>query len=164
MLGFSYFVIYLLMFLVFHFPSTQESIPYVLVVIVFGGGIAVWYLCVVFQNGFNVFHKEEAVKKQDSMWSVGLFLLGYTSAFTLIAVKSLSNTYFKEMNTKTFPSQLSLQFLLVGLLALVPTIHILTEPLHTPFPLTTTFSQLMLINLFDYTLYTLHPLERIRIV
>ncbi|KAK9847206.1 hypothetical protein MYU51_020329 [Penicillium brevicompactum] len=67
MLGFSYFVIDLLMFLVFHFPSTQESIPYALAVIAFGGGIAVWYLCVVFQNVFNAFHKEEATNGQASM-------------------------------------------------------------------------------------------------
>ncbi|KAF3003894.1 hypothetical protein E8E15_000038, partial [Penicillium rubens] len=74
MLGFSDFVIYLLMFLVFHFPSSQESIPYALAVIAFGGGIAVWYLCVVLQNGFRAFHKEEPRKEQDSMWFVGLFL------------------------------------------------------------------------------------------
>ncbi|CAG8276044.1 unnamed protein product [Penicillium olsonii] len=184
MLGFSYFVIYLLMFLVFHFPSTQESIPYALAVIAFGGGIAVWYLCVVFQNGFNAFHKGEAAKEQDSMWSVGLFLvwtaalptiaflfpaqpllqLGYTSAFTVIAVGSLSDAYLKDMNTGTFPGRLSLQFSSVGLLALVPTIHALAEPLHTPSPLAAAFGRLVLINLFGCALYAWRPFERIGIV
>ncbi|KAJ5244736.1 hypothetical protein N7489_004832 [Penicillium chrysogenum] len=58
MFGSTYFVIYLLMFLIYHFPSPQESIPYALAVIAFGGGIAMWYLCIVFQNGFSAFHKE----------------------------------------------------------------------------------------------------------
>ncbi|CAG7935640.1 unnamed protein product [Penicillium nalgiovense] len=57
MLGFSYFVIYLLIFLIFHFPSSQQSIPYALAVMAFGGGSAMWYLCVVFQNGLSAFHK-----------------------------------------------------------------------------------------------------------
>ncbi|CAG8082057.1 unnamed protein product [Penicillium salamii] len=182
-LGFSYFVIYLLMFLVFHFPSSQESIPYALAVIAFGGGIAVWYLSVVFQNVFNAFHKEEAIKEQDSMWFVGLFLvwtaalptiaflfpaqpllrLGYASAFTVIAVGSLSDAYLKEMNTRTFPGRLPLQLSSVGLLALVPTIHALAEPLHAPSPLATAFGRLVLINLFGCALYALRPLERIGI-
>ena len=184
MLGFSYFVIYLLMFLVFHFPASQESIPYALVVIAFGGGIAVWYLCVVFQNGFRAFHKEEVTKEQDSMWFVGLFLvwttalptiaflfpaqpllqLGYASAFTVIAIGSLSDSYLKDMDTGPFPGRLSLQFVSVGLLALVPTIHALAEPLHAPSPLAAAFGRLVLINLFGCALYALRPLERIGIV
>ncbi|CAG8056039.1 unnamed protein product [Penicillium salamii] len=183
MLGFSYFVIYLLMFLIFHFPSTQESIPYALAVIAFGGGIALWYLCVVFQNGFYALHKE-AAKEQDSIWFVGLFLvwtaalptiaflfpaqpllqLGYASAFTVIAVGSLSDAYLKDENTGTFPGRFSLQFSSVGLLALVPTIHTLAEPLHAPSPLAAAFGRLVLINLFGCALYTLRPLERIGIV
>jgi hypothetical protein len=183
-LGFSYFAIYLLMFLVFHFPTSQESIPYALTVIAFGGGIALWYLCVVFQNGFYAFHKEEAAKEQDSMWSVGLFLvwtaalptiaflfpaqpllqLGYASAFTVIAVGSLSDAYLKHVNTGTFPGRLSLQFSSVGLLALVPTIHALAKPLHAPSPLAAAFGRLVLINLFGCALYALRPLERIGIV
>ena len=139
MLGFSYFVIDLLMFLVFHFPSTQESIPYALAVIAFGGGIAVWYLCVVFQNVFNAFHKEEATNGQASMWFVGPFLvwtaalptiaflfpaqpllqLGYTSAFTMIAVGSISDIYLKDIDTGVSSGRLSLQFASLGLLALV---------------------------------------------
>ncbi|CAG7935216.1 unnamed protein product [Penicillium salamii] len=183
-LGFSYFAIYLLMFLVFHFPTSQESIPYALTVIAFGGGIALWYLCVVFQNGFHAFRKEGATQKQDSMWSVGLCLvwtaalptiaflfpaqpllqLGYASAFTVIAVGSLSDAYLKDMNTGTFPGRLSLQLSSVGLLALVPTIHALAEPLHAPSPLAAAFGRLVLINLFGCALYALRPLERIGIV
>lgn len=182
-LGFSYFAIYLLMFLLFHFPTSQESIPYALTVIAFGGGIALWYLCVVFQYGFSALHKE-AAKEQDSIWFVGLFLvwtaalptiaflfpaqpllqLGYASAFTVIAVGSLSDAYLKDMNTGTFPGRLSLQFSSVGLLALVPTIHALAEPLHAPSPLAAAFGRLILINLFGCALYALRPLERIGIV
>jgi hypothetical protein len=181
MLGFSYFVIYLLMFLVFHFPSTQESIPYALAVIAFGGGIAVWYLCVVFQNVFNAFHKEEATNGQALMWFVGPFLvwtaalptiaflfpaqpllqLGYTSAFTMIAVGSISDIYLKDIDTGVSSGRLSLQFASLGLLALVPTIHALAEPLHAPSPLAAAFGRLVLINLFGCALYALRPLERI---
>ncbi|KAF3006310.1 hypothetical protein E8E15_001842 [Penicillium rubens] len=184
MLGFSYFVIYLLMFLVFHFPASQESIPYALTVIAFGGGIALWYLCVVFQNGFSAFQKEKPRKEQDSMWLVGLFLvwtaalptiaflfpaqpllqLGYASAFTMIAIRRLSDGYLQDMDTGAFSSRLSVQFASVGLLALVPTIHALAEPLHAPSPLAAAFGRLVLINLFGCGLYALRPLERIGIV
>lgn len=107
------------------------------------------------------------------MWSIDLFLVwtavfptiaflfpaqlllqfGYASAFTVIVVGSLSDAYLKEMNTGTFSGQLSLQFSLVGLLALVPTIHALAEPLHAPSPLVAAFGRLMLINLFGCALY-----------
>ena len=150
----------------------------------FGGGIALRYLCVVFQNGFRAFHKEESTKKQDSMWFVGLFLvwtaalptiaflfpaqpllqLGYASAFTMIAVGSLSDGYLKDMDTGAFSSRLSVQFVSVGLLALVPTIHALAEPLHAPSPLAAAFGRLVLINLFGCSLYALRPLERIGMV
>ncbi|KAJ5033172.1 hypothetical protein NUH16_003088 [Penicillium rubens] len=184
MLGFSYFVIYLLMFLDFHFPASQESIRYALTVIAFGGGIALWYLCIVFQNGFSAFQKEKPRKEQDSMWLVGLFLvwtvalptiaflfpaqpllqLGYASAFIMIAVGSLSDGYLQDMDTGAFSSRLSVQFASVGLLALVPTIHALAEPLHAPSPLAAAFGRLVLINLFGCSLYALRPLERIGMV
>ncbi|CAG8130730.1 unnamed protein product [Penicillium nalgiovense] len=149
--------------MIFHFPSSQQSIPYALAVMAFGGGSAFWYLCVVFQNGFSAFQKEKMTKEQDSVWFGGLFLvwtaalptiaflfpaqpllqLGYASAFTIIAVGSLSDGYLKDMDMGAFSARLSLQFASVVLLALVP---------------------LVLLNLCGYALYALRPLERIGMV
>ncbi|CAG8015791.1 unnamed protein product, partial [Penicillium nalgiovense] len=103
-------------------------------------------------------------KEHGSIWFVGLFLvwtaalptiaflfpaqpllqLGYVSAFTVIAVGSLSDDYLQDTNTGAFSGRLSLQFASVGLLALVPTIHALAEPLHAPSPLATAFGRLVL--------------------
>ncbi|CAG8002367.1 unnamed protein product [Penicillium salamii] len=183
-LGLSYFVIYLLMFLIFHFPSCQQSIPYALAVMAFGGGSAIWYLCVISQNGLNAFQKEKMTKEQDSVWFGGLFLvwtaalptiaflfpaqpllqLGYASAFTMIAVGSLSDSYLKDMGMGAFSTRLSLQFASVVLLALLPTIHALAEPFNAPSPLATAFGRLVLLNLCGCALYALRPLERIGIV
>ncbi|OGE46515.1 hypothetical protein PENARI_c214G05478 [Penicillium arizonense] len=180
MLGLSYFVVYLLLFLIFHFPSTQDSIPYALAVIAFGGGIALWYLCVVIQNGFRVLHNQKKNRQPVSLWFVGLFLiwtaalptiaflfpaqpslqLGYASAFTVIVVGSLPDGYLKD-GTVSFRGRFSLQYASVGLLALVPTIHTLAEPLHDPSPLATAFCRLLFINFFGCVFYVCRPLERI---
>ena len=74
-LRFSYFIIYLLLFLIFHFPSSQQSILYTLAVIAFGRGSAIWYLDIVFQNSFSIFQKTKVTKEQDSIWFSGLFLV-----------------------------------------------------------------------------------------
>ncbi|CDM32571.1 unnamed protein product [Penicillium roqueforti FM164] len=66
-LRFSYFIIYLLIFLIFHFPSSQQSIPYALAVIAFGRGSAIWYLYIIFQNSLSAFQKEKMTKEQDSV-------------------------------------------------------------------------------------------------
>lgn len=180
MLGLSYFVVYLVLFLIFHFPSTQESIPYALAVIAFGGGIALWYLCVVIQNVFRVLHNKKKTKDQISLWFVGLFLvwtaalptiaflfpaqpllqLGYASAFTVVVIGSLPDGYPKD-STVSFCGRFSLQFASAGLLALVPTIHALAEPLHDPSPLATAFGRLLLINFFGSVFYVCRPFERL---
>ncbi|CAG8181315.1 unnamed protein product, partial [Penicillium nalgiovense] len=169
---------------IFHFPSSQQSIPYALAVMAFGGGSALWYLCVVFQNGFSAFQKEKMTKEQDSPWFVGLFLvwttalptiaflfpaqpllqLGYASAFTMIAAGNLSDGYLKDMDMGAFSARLSLQSASVVLLALVPSIHASAESLHAPSPLATAFGRLVLLSLCGCALYALRPLERIGMV
>ncbi|CAG8199045.1 unnamed protein product [Penicillium nalgiovense] len=139
MLGLSYFVIYLLMFLMFHFPSSQHSIPYAPAVMAFGGGISIWYLCVVFQNGFSAFYKQKMTKEQSSIWFVGLFLV-WTAAFPTIAF--------------LFPAQPLLQLGYASAFTVI-------APLHAPSPLAAAFGRLVLINLFGCALYALRPLERI---
>ena len=68
--------------------------------------------------------------------------------------------YLKD-NTVSFCCRFSLQFVSAGLLALVPTIHALAEPLHDPSPLATAFGRLLLINFFGWIFYVCSPLERI---
>ncbi|OQE45739.1 hypothetical protein PENNAL_c0621G04504, partial [Penicillium nalgiovense] len=65
----------------------------------------------------------------------------------MIAVGSLSDGYLKDMDMGAFSTRLSLQFASVVLLALVPSIHALAEPLHAPSPLATAFGKLVLLNL-----------------
>jgi hypothetical protein len=96
-----------------------------------------------------------------SLTAQPLLKLGYASACTVNAVESLSDGYLKDMNTGALSSRLSAQFASVYLLALVPSIHALAEPLHAPSPLAAAFGRLALINLFDCALYALRPLERI---
>ncbi len=82
----------------------------------------------------------------------------------MIAVGSLSDGYLKDMDMGVFSARLSLQFASVVLLALVPSIHALAEPLHAPSPLATAFGRLVLLNLCGCALYALRPLERIGMV
>ncbi|CDM32570.1 unnamed protein product [Penicillium roqueforti FM164] len=82
----------------------------------------------------------------------------------MVAVRSLSDGYLKDMDIGAFSARLSLQFTTVVLLALVPSIHTFAKPLHTPSPLATAFGRLVLLNLYSCALYTLRPLKRIGIV
>ncbi|CAG8893574.1 unnamed protein product [Penicillium nalgiovense] len=161
-LGFSYFVIYLLMFLIFHFPSSQQSIPYALTVMAFGGGSAIWYLYIP--------------------WFGGLFLVWTSSSHDRFSLPSptIATTWVHRLSHDRgwkplgrlsqrrghggISRRLSLQFASVVLLALVPSIHALAEPLHAPSPLATAFGRLVLLNLCGCALYALRPLERIGMV
>ncbi|CAG8891866.1 unnamed protein product [Penicillium nalgiovense] len=163
-LGFSYFVIYLLMFLIFHFPSSQQSIPYALAVMAFGGGSAIWYLYVIFQNGFSAFQKVKMTKEQDSPWFVDLFLVWTTALPTIAFLFPAQPLLQLGRGHGGISRRLSLQFASVVLLALVPSIHALAEPLHAPSPLATAFGRLVLLNLCGCALYALRPLERIGMV
>ncbi|CAI7622250.1 unnamed protein product [Penicillium viridicatum] len=154
-LGFSYFVIYLLMFLIFHFPSSQQSIPYALAVMAFD---SVWF------GGLFLVWTAALPTIAFLFPAQSLLQLGCASALTIIAVGSLSDGYLKDMDMGAFSARLSLQFASVVLLALVPSIHALAEPLHAPSPLATAFGRLVLLNLCGYALYAFHPLERIGMV
>ncbi|CAG8905387.1 unnamed protein product [Penicillium nalgiovense] len=131
----------------------------------FGGGSAIWYLYVIFQNCFSAFQKEKMRKEQDSVWFGGLFLV-WTAALPTIAFLFPAQPLLQlgYVDTGAFSARLSLQFASVVLLALVPSIHALAEPLHAPSPLATAFGRLVLLNLCGCALYALRPLERIGMV
>ena len=90
-----------------------------------------------------------------------LLQLGYTSAFTIIAIGNLPSSLFSDLHIETSSGRFSLHFLSVVLLSLMPTIHALAEPVHTPSPLATAFGQMVISILFGGAFYLLRPLERI---
>lgn len=179
--GFSYFAIFLLQFLLFHFPLSQGYIPCALAVIAFSVGIVLWYLCTVFHHVFSAFHDESTTEQQNGPWSGALFLvwtaalptivflfpaqpllqLGYTSAFTIIAVGNLPGSLFCDLHMEAYGGRFALHFASVVLLSLMPTIHALAEPVHAPSPLASAFGQMVMINVFGGAIYLLRPVERI---
>jgi uncharacterized membrane protein HdeD (DUF308 family) len=82
----------------------------------------------------------------------------------MIVVGSFPNGDLKDSKTVFLGGRFFLQFTSVGLLALVPTIHALAEPLYAPSLLAAIFGRLLLINLFGCAFYISRPLERLGLV
>ncbi|KAJ5240389.1 uncharacterized protein N7469_001980 [Penicillium citrinum] len=185
--GFSYFLIYVFQLFIFHFPSTPDSITDTLAVIGFGVGTALWYANVIYHQMIRVFQDEDPdEKKPNTIWVGSLFLiwtaalptiaflfpdqpllqLWYISSFTVIVVGNLPGYLFYEQSIEGPFSPVSLHLASVGLLALMPTIHTLAEPVSTSpqFAIASTFGQLMMGGLAGWAVYLFRPLERMGIV
>lgn len=182
--GFSYLFIFLLQFLLFHFPSSQETIPEALAVIAFSVGITLWYLGVVFIQVFRTFYSANSAEQQNSLQAGGLFLiwaaaipttvflfpaqpllqLRYTSALTVIAIGNLPEKLLCALYNEAFSGGLSLHVASVILLSLTPTIHALAEAVPSSSPLAFAFGRMVMISLLACAFYILQPLERIGLI
>jgi hypothetical protein len=182
--GFSYFLIYALQFFIFHFPSTPGEIIVALSVTGFGIGTALWYLNLIYHHVIRVFEYEGTKDEQDSpqlgrlflLWVVTLptisFLFSgqpllqiwYTSSLTGITVGNLPRYLFLgQTDDDDAPStDFSPHMASVSLVALMPTIHALANPIFTQhqLQLAISFGELMIGGLLGRTLYLLRPLER----
>ena len=179
--GFAYFSIFLLQFLLFHFPSSQESIPEALAVIAFGGGISLWYLGVLFHQFFPVLHNEHSEEQQNSLQAGGLVLiwvaaiptivflfpaepllqLGYASALTVVVIGNLPEEPLYHPASGASSDEFSLRLASVILLSLTPTIHTLAESVPSSTSLAIAFGRIMMTSLLACGFYLLQPLERI---
>ncbi|KAJ6134790.1 hypothetical protein N7523_001112 [Penicillium sp. IBT 18751x] len=179
--GFAYFFIFLLQFLLFHFPSSQESIPEALAVIAFGGGISLWYLGILFHQFLPVLHNEHSEEQQDSLRVGGLVLiwvaaiptivflfpaqpllqLGYASALTVVVIGNLPEEPLYHPASDASSGEFSLHLASVILLSLTPTIHTLAESVPRSASLAIAFGRIMMTSLLACAFYLLQPLERI---
>ncbi|KAJ5654986.1 hypothetical protein N7490_001989 [Penicillium lividum] len=178
--GLSYFIFFLLQFLLFHFPSSQEAIPEALAVIAFGVGVMLWYLGVFFHQLFRTFH-ERSTEQQLRLQAGVLFLiwtaaiptivflfpaqpwlqLGYTSALAVIAIGSLPQKVLCDVNNQKSPDTSCIHLASVIMLSLTPTIHALAEPVTGASPLAIAFGRMVIIGALSFAFHLLQPLERI---
>lgn len=81
--GISYFSLFVLQFLFFHFPSSQSEITNALLVVFFSAGAILWYLSGLIHCIIHAFHGDEAVSWQRFELGAFLFLI-WTTLPTII--------------------------------------------------------------------------------
>ena len=182
--GLAYFSLFLLHFLLFHFPSSPGLIINSLSVIFFSGGVLLACLSSFIYRTLSAFHGEDAADWQKLEFAGTLVLiytatipsvvlqfrtqpsvqLGYLFAFTLVAVGNLVDFLVLDSDASVVRARFPYHCVSLGVLALVPTIHALTETFHNPSPLALDFAWLAGSNSLGATFYLLRPLERIGVV
>lgn len=173
---------FLCQFVIFRFPATPECIPMALSMIAFGSGVILWSLCVFSHRALNVFEVRTTQEQKNITWCGLLFLvwtaalptivilfpaqpllqLGYMIVFTIIALGNLPEyAAADETVTETPPPRLPIHMICVVLLALVPTIHALAEPVTTSSSLATAFGRFVLSSALGAAVYLFEPFEKI---
>lgn len=179
--GLSYFCLFVLQFLLFHFPSSQDAIIGALAVIFFGAGVILWCLSSLFSCIFGTFQSGHRAEWQRIEFGGGLFLiwtatlptivflfpnqpclqLGYLCAFTVFAVGNMLDFLFGDPLLSASSIKFPYYCASLGLLSLVPTMHALAAPTQSVSPLAVEFGQMVMANILGATLYLLRPLERL---
>lgn len=182
--GISYFSLFVLQFLFFHFPSSQSEIINALAIIVFGAGVIVWCLSGLIGRIICVCHGDEAANWQRFELSAFLFLiwttalptiiilfpaqpfiqLGYLSVFTIITVGKVVDFLFCEPGAGALHVYFLYHCASLVLLSLVPAIHALIGTVHTPPPLAAEFGRMVISNVLGAAFFLLQPLERMGLV
>lgn len=184
--GFLYFIFYILQFLVFYFFFTAEYISGTVVVVGFGIGIVFWYINLIYYSIFYIFQNDREKKKYKTSYIDCIFLfwttilptiyflfreqillqIWYILIFIIVAIENIWEYQFYRKTTKTIFRPESLQIISVGLLVLIPTIYIYTEPISVLFYLAVAvfFGRLIIGDILEEILYILRLFERIEIV
>lgn len=182
--GISYFSIYVLQFLIFHFPSSQSEIINALLVIFFGAGVILWCLSGLIHCIIHAFHGDKAAYWQRFELGVFLFLiwtttlptiiilfpgqtffqLGYLSIFTIIAVGKMLDLLLCDPGTEALHVYFLYHCASLVLLSLVPAIHAFMSTVHTPPPLAVEFGRMVISNVLGAAFFLLQPLERMGLV
>ncbi|KAJ5593574.1 Hly-III-related protein [Penicillium hordei] len=179
--GLTYFSLFILQFLLFHFPSSPDAIINSLSVISFSGGWIIWYLSSLLYRTIFAFQGEDAANLQKFEFGGALILiwastipavvllfptqpsiqLGYLFAFTMVAVGNLVDFLACDPAITTARMRFPYHCVSLGLLSLVPTIHALTEALPSPPVLAVQIGQFVICNTLGAAFYMVQPLETI---
>jgi predicted membrane channel-forming protein YqfA (hemolysin III family) len=182
--GISYFFLFAVQYLIFHFPPTPADIVGTLSVIFFAFGVIGWYLLCLSYRVIASFHEDQAACWQRLefggvlllIWTTTLptvvllfptqpFLqLGYLAMFSLVFVGSLVDLFMYDPSIAMIRVRFPYYCASLGILALVPMIHSFTESPHAAPELAIAFGRMAMMNTMGAVFYLLRPLERTGLV
>ncbi|KAF3403984.1 hypothetical protein F1880_010322 [Penicillium rolfsii] len=182
--GASYFLLFLVHFLIFHFPSSPEVILKSLSVIFFCGGVIFWCLTSLIYRTIEAFGHGNAPNWQRLEFSGALILISATAipyvilqfsnqppvqigsmcALALAAVGYLVDFLVVDCRALVAQERFPYHCASLGLLSLVPAIYALAEPASVPSPLAFQFCRMVICNSLGALHYLLRPLERMGLV
>ncbi|KAJ5346170.1 Hly-III-related protein [Penicillium brevicompactum] len=181
--GLTYFSLFVIQYLLFHFPSTPDAIINSISVISFCGGGILWYLSSLFYRLISAVQGDDAADWQKlEFGGVLIFIwastipavvllfpaqpsiqLGYLFAFTLVAVANLVDFFIWDPSISTARTRFPYHCVALGLLSLVPTIHALTATVPALPLLAVQLGNFAICNALAAAVYMIQPLETIAI-
>ncbi|CAG8175978.1 unnamed protein product [Penicillium salamii] len=182
--GFLYFHLFVIHFLLFHFPSTPGAIIDSLSVLAFCAGVIIWCLSSLFYRFLEASRGNDAAEWQNLEFGAILVLiwtttlpsvvvlfrtepclqLGYLSAFTVVAVGILADFVVCDPSICAVQYRFPYSCVSLGLLSLIPTIYALTRTLQSPPALAVHFSRMAISNSLSTAFYLLRSVERVGVV
>jgi predicted membrane channel-forming protein YqfA (hemolysin III family) len=177
--GIFYFYLFMIHFLLFHFPSSPAEILVAMSVLVFCAGVIIWCLLSLVYRALHAFQGNDAAKLQKLEFGGALVLiwtatipsavllfrtqpalqLGYLCAFTIVAVGTLVDFLVWD---SSHAARYRFPYICVslGLLSMIPIIHSLTETPQISPSLAVHFGRVAMWNSLSAAFYLLQPLER----
>lgn len=178
--GISYFSLFTLQCLLFHFPLSHADISNSLATLLFGVGVVSWCFLSLAYRILLVLGSTNACNWEKLEFG-GILLMIYTTTISYVALQFSTRPlvqlgyicaisllfvgHLVEVLVQTSgPHVTSLKFQYhcasLGLLALVPIIHSLAGPLGQPVPLTLEIARVAVYNALGAMQYFVRPLER----
>lgn len=178
-LGFFYFLVYTLQFLLFHMPSSPEVVPATLAVLLFALSVAFCHLYTSVHFFLGLISDEPLAEERQlitlvgiiSIWASALptvaFLLpawswiqvGYMAGFTVVVLGHLPRSFRRTLQRNEPGPSTPLAVLSIIMLSLTPTIHALVGPASLPTTLAIAFTKLLVSNILGLVIFLLQPLE-----
>ncbi|CAG8320861.1 unnamed protein product [Penicillium salamii] len=179
--GISYSTLFVLQFLLFHFPSSPEMIMSSLSLISFSGGAILWHLSSLFYRAISAFNGKDTTDWQIFEFGGALVLiyaatvssmvllfptlpsvqLGYLFSFTLAAVGNSVDLLARDFGTSEARLIFPYHCTSLCLFSLAPMMHTLTATAASISPLAVQFGRSAIFNALGVAIYLLRPLERL---
>lgn len=178
--GITYFSLFTLQCLLLHFPLSNTGISDSLVTLLFGSGVVSWCFLSLAYRILLVLSSTDACDWEKLEFGGILLLiytttisyvalqfstrplvqLGYICTISLLFVGHLVEVLVQPSGTPVTSLKFQYHCTSFGLLALVPIIHSLAEPLGQPMPLTLEIARVAVYNSLRAMQYFVRPLKR----